>query len=341
MPSAETVGAKLRTYLAIARLAPSTRLTYGRVCGRYLYPWFDSVRLRDLTAPLIRAKIMAVRSTREEGDIPVTLKTARNILAPLGGMLELAVGDGELDANPLAAVKLERFWPEAQITSEFEADPFAWAEMAAIFRACDGGELGEEADYWRFAFGTGLRPSEQIELWWPRIDLVQHRVAVEVARVTSKATEGPLKNGSTVKAPKTRAGRRLVDLTTGAWEPLQRQQARTRLAGEHVWRDVRYGAPWRNEEALRKRWSTILKRAGVRYRNPYQTRHTYASTLLACGCDPRWLAVQMGHETVEMLERHYGRWIKQGIEDRQPALAFFSHVSPTVRQGALYLNATR
>jgi integrase len=152
------VGAKLREHLAIARLAPSTRLTYERVCTRYLYTWFDRVRLRDLSAPMIRAKVLAIR--KGDDGPPVTLKTARNILAPLGAMLETAVGDGDLDVNPLAAVKLERFWPEAQVTSDFEADPFAWSELVAIFGACEG---GEEEDYWRFAFGTGLRPSEQIE----------------------------------------------------------------------------------------------------------------------------------------------------------------------------------
>jgi integrase len=335
-----TVGTKLREHLKIARLAPSTRLTYLRVCERYLYPWFDRTRLRDLTAPMIRAKVLAVRTGEGPGEKAVTLKTARNILAPLGAMLETAVGDGELDLNPLAAVKLERFWPEARVTSDFEADPFAWSELAAIFAACDGGEMGEEADYWRFAVGTGLRPSEQIELHWARCDLVQYRVAVEVARVTSRAETGPLRNGSAVKAPKTRAGRRLVDFTVGAWDALQRQQARTRLAGAHVWRDVRYGAPWRNEEALRKRWMTILKRAGVRYRNPYQTRHTYASTLLAAGFDARWVARQMGHTTTKMLETRYGKWIRQGAEDRQALAAFFSHASPTVAGEASYWRAT-
>jgi integrase len=117
-------------------------------------------------------------------------------------------------------LKLERFWPEGYVTSDFEADPFAWAEMEAIFGACDGGELGEEADYWRFAFGTGLRPSEQIELRWPRCDLVQYRVARRGrARDRRKrARAGPLKIGTAVKAPKTRASRRDIDLTAGAWE---------------------------------------------------------------------------------------------------------------------------
>lgn len=337
-----TVGGELREWMKIARLAPSTRLTYERVVQGYLLPWFDRTRLRDLTAPMIRAKVMAVRTTRAAGEEPVTLKTARNILTPLASMLELAFGDGKIATNPMDRVKLERFWPAEHVRSDWEADPFAWAEMAAIFAACDGGEQGEEADYWRHAFGTGLRPSEQIELRWPVVDLVQRRLRVEVARVTARAApETGKRTGTAVKPPKTRAGLRDVDYTAGAWEALQRQQKRTRLAGAHVWRDVRYSAPWRNEEALRKRWKTILRRGGVRYRNPYQTRHTFASTLLAAGHAPAWVAVQMGHETVEMLERTYGKWIRQGREDRQPLAAFFSHVSPTVAAPVAFVALTR
>lgn len=338
-PAGELVGKALDDFMAIARLAASTRLTYGRVIERYLRPWFGKVRVQDLTTPVIRAKILAVRRDDDE-DTPVTLKTARNILAPLGSTLELAVGDGRLADNPMDRLKLERFWPEDFVKSDFEADPFAWAEMEALFAACLDGPAGEEADYFRNAFGTGMRPSEQIELRWPCVDLVQHRFSVEVARVTSKADPAvsSLKLGSTVKRPKTRASRRFIDFTLGAWEGLQRQQARTRLSGGHVWRDARYGAPWRSEEAVRKRFETLCKRAGVRYRNSYQTRHTFASALLAAGFDPRWVITQMGHTTTAMLESRYGKWIDQGSDPaaRELLAAFFSHVSPTVAASATF-----
>jgi integrase len=320
-----TVGDELDAWLKVARLAASTRLTYGRVIARYLRPWFGAVRLRDLTTPMIRARILEVRMHGEEEAEPVTLKTARNILTPLGAMLELAVADGKIPANPMANLYLEKFWPEDRITSDFEADPFTMEEMTAIFAACAGGQAGPEADYWRFAFGTGLRPSEQIELGWPRVDLVHMRVRVEVARVTGH--EGPA-----VKGPKTRAGRRDVDLTAGAWEALQRQQARTRLAGGPVFLDPLRGAPWASEEVLRKRFAHVLKRAGVRYRNPYQTRHTFASVLLAGGWPELQVARWMGHASVGPLRRNYARWVEQGASpgSREAVAAFFSHVSPTM-----------
>jgi integrase len=76
----------------------------------------------------------------------------------------------------------------------------------------------------------------------------------------------------------------------------------------------------------------ILRKAGVRYRNPYQTRHTFASTLLSSGANPLYVAKQMGHRDTEMITRNYGRWIEQGTEPetRKQLLAFFAQRSPTL-----------
>jgi len=47
----------------------------------------------------------------------------------------------------------------------------------------------------------------------------------------------------------------------------------------------------------------------LKYRNPYQTRHTYATLLLAAGESPEWIAQQMGHITTTMLFRVYSRYV--------------------------------
>lgn len=64
----------------------------------------------------------------------------------------------------------------------------------------------------------------------------------------------------------------------------------------------------------------------MRYRNPYQTRHTYASTLLSAGANPLYVAKQMGHRDTEMINRHYGRWLEQGCDEetRRQSAEFFA-----------------
>ena len=56
-------------------------------------------------------------------------------------------------------------------------------------------------------------------------------------------------------------------------------------------------------------WLKALNEAQVRYRNPYQTRHTYASTMLSAGENIMWDADQMGHVDTQMVIKTYGKWI--------------------------------
>ena len=74
----------------------------------------------------------------------------------------------------------------------------------------------------------------------------------------------------------------------------------------------------------------MLKTAKVRYRNPYQTRHTYASQLLSGGENPLFVAQQMGHKTTEMIMRHYGRWVEQG--DQRQRHVFVSDFGQGVKE---------
>src|SRR5437879_13791199 len=56
-------------------------------------------------------------------------------------------------------------------------------------------------------------------------------------------------------------------------------------------------------------WYGTLKKAELRRRTMYQTRHTFASNALAAGEAPSWVAAQLGHTTPEMLFTVYARFI--------------------------------
>ncbi|CAB5689695.1 Site-specific recombinase XerD [Comamonas aquatica] len=53
--------------------------------------------------------------------------------------------------------------------------------------------------------------------------------------------------------------------------------------------------------------------------NPYQIRHTYASTMLTAGANPWYVASQLGHEDVEMVFRTYGKFIREDFQKPKPA----------------------
>ncbi|MDQ5919982.1 MAG: integrase, partial [Pseudomonadota bacterium] len=66
---------------------------------------------------------------------------------------------------------------------------------------------------------------------------------------------------------------------------------------------------WYSDAKIRLAWIKILEEAKVRYRYPYQMRHTYASTLLSNGENPAWIATQLGHINMDMVIKVYGKWI--------------------------------
>lgn len=306
-----TIGDLLRDWLKTSEknLSPSTLRGYNQVCDNHLFKQFDEVLITELKPRQLRTWIATLDSK---------VKTIRNILTPLRNVIEIAINDDIIQNNPLDRVKLSKLLSREALQSAFVVDPFNIMEINAILAVCEG----QEKNLWKFAFATGMRTSEFIALEWPSIDWVGHTIPVERVRV----------EGITKPYMKTDAGKRSINMRQAAFEALKDQQAYTKLAGGLVFLDPRYNDGWADDQALKKRWMRILSKAGVRYRNPYQTRHTFASTLLSTGHNPLYVAQQMGHKGTEMIMKTYGRWIdNDGIEatSKEQALAFFAQVSPT------------
>lgn len=302
-PVTVTIGELLRDHLAIVKrtLRPSTYRGYKQVFDSHLEAQWDKTKLSELTPPLLRAWIST---------LDCKIKTVRNIITPLRNVLEQAVNDDLIEYNPLDRVKLEKIMPREQRKSDYAPDPFSMAEITAILAACSG----QEQTLFQFAFATGMRTSELIALEWGSIDWIHGKVSVDRSTV----------EGVTTEEGKTEAAMRKIEMRQGAFDALMEQKAHTLLADKEVFIDARYGKPWASDHPVKKRWMIILKKAGVRYRNPYQTRHTFASTLLSAGENPLYVAKQMGHTDTEMITRTYGKWIEQGTDsETQCALAAF------------------
>jgi integrase len=283
-------------------LAASTLIGYRKgLTGARMEHWKGKT-VRDATPSALRLWI---------GSLGVTAKAARNLLTPLRSVFEDAVNDDLVEFNPFDRISLAKLLKQSSRASDYEVDPFTAAERAALLEHA----RADERAMLQFWFNTGLRPGELMALRWPKIDFVG-----KTARIDRNLVAGE------EKGPKTKAGIRDVQLNGEAIGALIAQKSATFLAGEHVWHNPRSGAPWEKDAQIRRTlWQPLCMRAGVRYRNPYQVRHTFASAELTQGANPWLLAQQLGHVDVEMVFKIYGKFIAEDFQKpKLPALRLVS-----------------
>lgn len=281
--SNKTVSQALDEYLKSSkrRLEKSTFRDYNSATESHLKPFFGHMRLVDVTSSIVKGWI---------AELTISPKRVNNILVPIRAVFEDAYLDEVIDRNPFSRIKNLSFRTE-------EPQPFSPDEVKAILKVLP--EQGKNLI--QFAFCTGLRTSELIALEWRDIDWINSKVRVRRASVNK-----------VIKFPKTKAGERDVKLFPLAIDALNNQKKFTYIADNRIFNNPRTNTPWETDGQIRKTlWQPALKNAGVLYRNPYQTRHTYASTLLSMGANQLWLANQMGHKDWGMIRKHYGRWIPE------------------------------
>lgn len=256
-------------------LSKAGRMSYESAIRVHLGPRFGAYAIDNLSADQVRLFL---------ADLDVAPKTENNILTPLRQAYRWAFDEGLIESNPLDRVR-------AATVERRDPDPFTVEEIRAILEACTE---PQHRSLFQFAFATGLRPSEYIALEWPDVDWDERIVRVVRARVRGE-----------IKPPKTAAGRRKVDLFELAMAALTKHAQTFGV----VFLDPETGQPWPDDAPIRRAWTAILKRAGVRYRCPYQTRHTFACMMLSAGEDPTYIAYLLGHADWAMIRKVYARYM--------------------------------
>ncbi|KAA0995504.1 DUF3596 domain-containing protein [Pseudomonas sp. ANT_J12] len=266
-------------------LKSSTISFYGTTIRSTLIPMFGNLAMAELSKKIIREKLSSHH---------VANKTLTNVQSCLRSALNDAVEDEILESNPLSGWAYKN---REQLKEEDDVDPFTREEQSAILAAARG-------DTWpqlQFSFWTGLRPSELIALEWGDIDWIAGEV--RIVRAKTRAAKEP-------ESTKTLAGRRTVKLLAPAREALIKQKELTFLAGGRIFLNPITLEPWKHAGYIyRVIWTPAMKKSGVRYRRPYQSRHTYASMMLSAGENPMWVAKQLGHKDWTMIAKVYGRWM--------------------------------
>ena len=315
LPETYSIADLLDDYIVQAEqdLAGTTWDNDSFAINTILKPVFGDIPVNDFTPGYVRQWIKQQKH--------LTKATLQKYLSPLRSALREAVLDEKIEQNPLTnfiwpkeSQKAQQAHREKQEESG-DLDPFNQAEIAAIIAATD---RPQEQHIIRFGFWSGLRLEQLFTVQWQDVDFINNTIRIQRALIKRK---GYKCNGQRttsrieIKGLKTSGkGVRKRDLVLmpEALKALKAQKQYTFLAGQWIFHHALNNTHWRGTDQFYMRWKAILHKAGVRFRMPYQMRHTWASMLLSKGEDVAWVSKMLGHVNTDMVRKTYHRFIPSG-----------------------------
>jgi integrase len=202
------------------------------------------------------------------------------------------IKQGNVTTNPWVEVSKIKVPPQQR------PRPFTAVEMSAIINGFKSNRY--YTDFVTFLFGTGCRTGEAIGLQWCHLSEGYTKVWIgeSVSRGKRKATK-------TNKAREFKLPSYLVTLL------LTRQPVDAKPT-DLVFPALE-GGPIDAQNFRNRAWTSVLEQAGVTYRKPYSTRHTFISHALAKGVNPMLVAEMTGHDP-ETLFKYYAADIQGGLQ---------------------------
>ena len=174
-------------------------------------------------------------------------------------------------------------------------------------------EEGWESDLYNLVLllaATGARFSQVIRIGVGDVQPDAGRVLVPVSRKGRSRKTGsiPVPVGEDVL-------QKITPLTRGRdpQVPLLERWRHEQVPGSIRWRRAKRG-PWRSASELLRPWGQIRERAGLPDAIPYALRHTSIVRGVRANL-PLRLVAGLHDTSTEMIERHYSKWIVDGLED--------------------------
>ena len=104
--------------------------------------------------------------------------------------------------------------------------------------------------------------------------------------------------------PKTKKSNRDIDLLPPAVEALTEQKRRRHKKSDYVFLNI-HGNILNTDHMREVIWKPALEKAGIEYRPPIQTRHTFATLSLSAGENIGWVQHMLGHGSLQMIFTKY------------------------------------
>lgn len=249
-----------------------------------------------------------------------TVRTVNGYMAVMLEMLKFAERNGYTYGSVTSDIRPLR-------KSKSEPDPLTKEEYMRLLEATNHQQI---RNLWVLAVSTGMRHGEICALAWEDVDTVNWTIKVNRNLAISDH----------FSPPKTESGIRTINLTKPAIEALKNQMQFTRMKEQHeiVVHLREYGkqrtdlctfvfnpnvsARYPSKSicyipgSIASSWNHLLKRAGIRHRKAYESRHTFACWALSAGANPSFIANQMGHTNAQMVFSVYGKWMSEQNGDQ-------------------------
>ncbi len=265
------------------KVKASTLRDYRGAMNFYILPRFGDTPIDKITYLDIEKFI---------SDLKCTAKRINNILVPMRSVMKFALKAGFIEKDPLSLVGNLK-------VDKPDIDPLSMKEVHHFIEAV----IPLYKPYFIVAFFTGMRFGEMSALKWHNVDFKLGVIKVRETRVNGE--EG---------RPKTPGSIRDIKILPPVLEALKEQAKATKGKTDYVFLNS-YGRPLVPNSVNFSIWKPALKKAGLKPRSLYQTRHTFATLMLDAGELPGWVQTMMGHETLKMILERYYSYIKNYQRD--------------------------
>ena len=255
------------------------------ILNLHIYPVFGKYNVCQIKKPDILKFRVALNKPRSKNKKPLSNDRINQVINLLKQITDEAADRFDFTA-PYRGIKPLRI-PRTII------EPFSIEEVRKIL----SNTSNKWKNYYTIRFFTGMRTSEIDGLKWKYVDFERKQIHVHETLVKGE-----------VDTVKTDGSDRYIDMSTLVYEAFSHQRLKSDEKNEFVFSN-KYGGPYLYRNISNRVWYPLLKKLNIKFRRPYQTRHTAATLWLAAGESPEWIAKQMGHSTTKMLFTIYSRYV--------------------------------
>jgi len=261
---------------------PTTTVDYKNIYRKHIKPTFGHVKLDEIKV----SEVNTWKNALFTGGL--SSRRVNSIKKVFGTIIEDAVLDEIITSNPVRKSK--------PLPPHVEKDiyPFSMEEIRQILEVAKG----QDKNLIATLFMTGIRTGELIALKWKNIDFEKR--TIEIDATIGRGIEG---------TPKTKSSIRTIPILDSLYEYIVDQYRLTGDKNSYVFLNPN-GTHFFDSKNLRDGlWKKVLKKADVKYRTIYQTRHTFCSLNLQNGADLIWVSKVMGHKNPKITLEKYSKFV--------------------------------